>query len=157
MGGFFGNGLPAASFLPALARIHQALEQTQGVLHLRVSKLDGDAMLRRDLRDHPLPLHAAVTRDAQSVFLYGHLQSEENGGFILVENGDDASAVNDGNLPVQRVRNIAGLAVNCPDACRGDLVSKRLLLLLACKPLLCKVGPICAAVRIGRRTNVQRI
>ena len=48
-GGFFSNGLPAASFLLALARIRQALEQAQGVLHLRVCELDGDPVLRRDL------------------------------------------------------------------------------------------------------------
>ena len=114
-------------------------------------------MLRRSLCDHPLPLHAAGTRDARSVFLDGHLQSEEDGGFILVEHGDDAPTVDDGNLPVQRVRNIAGLAVNFPDACRGDLIGERLLLLLGCKPLLREVGPVCAAVRIGRWANVQRV
>ena len=121
------------------------------------SELDGDAVLRRNLCDHPLPLHGAGTRDARSVFLYGHLQSEEDGGFILVEHGDDAPTVNDGNLPVQRVRNIAGLAVNFPDACRGDLVGERLLLLLGCKPLLREVGPVCAAVMIGRWADVHRV
>jgi hypothetical protein len=99
-GGFFSNGLPAASFLLALAWICQALKKTQGVLHLRVSELDRDALLRRNLRDHPLPLHAAVTRDARSVFLDGHLQSEEDGGFILVENGDDASASMTDSIPL---------------------------------------------------------
>jgi hypothetical protein len=119
--------------------------------------LNGYAVLRRDLCDHPLPLYGAGTRDARSVFLYGHLQSEEDGGFILVEHGDDAPTINDGDLPIERVRNIAGLAVNCPDACRGDLIGEHLLLLLGCKPQLREVGPVCAAVRIGRRTNVQRI
>ena len=105
------------------------------MLHLRVSELDGDAVLRRNLCDHPLPLHGAVTRDSRSEFLDGHLQSEEDGGFILVKNGDDASAVDDGNLPVECVGHVAGLAVDCPDAGRGDLIGERLLLLLACKPL----------------------
>jgi len=114
-------------------------------------------MLRRDLCDHPLPLHGAGTRDARSIFLDGHLQSEEDGGFILVEHSDDAPTVNDGNLPVHRVRNIAGLAVNLPDARSGDLIGEHLLLLLGRKPQLREVGPVCAAVRIGRQTNVQRI
>ena len=92
-------------------------------------------MLRRDLCDHPLPLHSTSTRDVRSIFLDGHLQSEEDGGFILVKNGDDASAVDDGNLPVECVGHVAGLAVDCPDAGRGDLIGERLLLLLACKPL----------------------
>src|ERR1039458_2495966 len=76
---------------------------------------------------------------------------------MLVEHSDDAPTVNDGNLPVQRVRNIAGLAVNLPDACRGDLVGKGLLFMLACKPLLCEIGPVCAAVRIGRWADVHRV
>jgi hypothetical protein len=79
-----------------LARIRQTLKKVKGVLHLRGSELDGDAVLRRNLCDHPLPLHAAVTRDSRSEFLDGHLQSEEDGGFVLVENGDDASAVDAG-------------------------------------------------------------
>jgi hypothetical protein len=61
--------------------------------------LDGDAVLRRSLCDYPLPLHAAGTRDARSVLLDGHLQSEEDRRFILVENGDYASAVDDGTSP----------------------------------------------------------
>jgi len=101
-----------------MARIRQTLKKVKGVLHLRVSELDGEALLRRNLCDHPLPLHGAGTRDARSVFLNGHLQSKEDGGFILVENGDDASAVDDGNLPVECVGHVAGLAVNCPDARR---------------------------------------
>jgi hypothetical protein len=72
-----------------LARIRQTLKKVQGVLHFRVRELDGDAVLRRNLCDHPLPLHAAVTRDARSEFLDGHLQSEEDGGFILIKNSDD--------------------------------------------------------------------
>jgi len=63
------------------------------VLHLRVSELDGDSLLRRNLRDHPLPLHAAVTRDSRSVFLDSRFQSKEDGSLILVENSDDAFAV----------------------------------------------------------------
>ncbi len=63
------SGLPAASFLLALARIRQTLQKTHGVLHLRVRELDGDALLRRNLRDHPLPLYSASTRNARSVFL----------------------------------------------------------------------------------------
>jgi len=39
-GGFFSNGLPAASFLLALARVGQALQKAQSVLHLRVRELD---------------------------------------------------------------------------------------------------------------------
>jgi hypothetical protein len=119
--------------------------------------LDGDAVLRRSLCDHSLPLYGAGARDARSVFLYGHLQSKEDGGFILVEHGDDAPTVDDGNQPVQRVGNIAGLAVNLPDACRSYLMSERLLFLLGCKPQLREVGPICAAVRIGRWANVQPV
>ena len=81
-------------------------------------------MLCRSLCDHPLPLHAAVTRDSRSEFLDGHLQSEEDGGFVLVEHGDDAPTVDDGNLPVECVGHIAGFAVDCPDAGRSDLVGK---------------------------------
>ena len=78
------RGLPATSFLLALARIRHLLLQAQGVLHLRVRELDGYAVLRRDLCDHPLPLHGASTRDVRSIFLDGHLQSEEDGGFIQI-------------------------------------------------------------------------
>ena len=127
------------------------------MLHLRVRELDGDSLLRRDLCDHPLPLHAAVTRDSRSEFLDGHLQSEEDGGFILVKNGDDASAVDDGNLSVECVGHVAGFAVDFPDAGRGDLVGKGLLLLLGRKALLRKVGPVCAAVMIGRWADVHRV
>jgi hypothetical protein len=67
-----------------LARIRQTLKKVHGVLHLRVSELDGDAVLRRSLCDHPLPLHAAITRDTPSEFLDGRLQSEEDGGFTLL-------------------------------------------------------------------------
>jgi len=130
MGCFFSNGLPAASFLLAFARIRQTLKNMHGVLHFRVSELDGDPVLRRSLCDHPLPLHAACTRNAWSIFLYGHLQSKEDRRFFLAEHGDDAPTVNDGNLPVQGVRNIAGFAVNFPDACRSYLVCKGLLVLL---------------------------
>jgi hypothetical protein len=56
-----------------------------------------------------------------------------------------------------RIRNIAGLAVNFPDAGRGDLVGKGLLLLLGRKALLREVGPVCAAVMIGRWTDVHRV
>ena len=136
------RGLPATSFLLALARIRHLLLQAQGVLHLLIRELDGYAVLCSSFCDHPLPLHAAVTGDSRSVFLDGHLQSEEDGGFILVEHGDDAPTVNDRNLPIQCVRNIPGLAVNFPNAGRGYLVGKRLLFLLACKPLLCEVGPV---------------
>jgi len=139
-----------------LARIRQTLKSVQGVLHLRVSELDGDAVLRRNLCDHPLPLHAAVTRDSRSEFLDGHLQSEEDGGSILVEDGDDASAVDDGNLPVECVGHVAGLAVDCPDAGRGDLVGKNLLLLFVCNPLLREPGPIGAGAILGRWSNMQR-
>jgi hypothetical protein len=45
-------------------------------------------------------------------------------------------------LPVECVGHVAGLAVNCPDARRGNLVDKGLLLLLGCKALLRKVGPV---------------
>jgi hypothetical protein len=156
-GGFFSNGLPAASFLLALARICQALLQAQGVLHLLVRKSDEDAVLRCNLCDHPLPLHAAITRDSRSEFLDGHLQSEKDGGFILVENGDNAPAVDDGDPFIEHVGHVAGFAVDCPDACRGNLICEGLLLLLACKLLLCEIGPVCAAVMIGRWTDVQRV
>src|ERR1035437_8097301 len=75
-GGFFSKGLPATSFLLALARIRHLLLQAQGVLHLLVGELDGYAVLRRNLCDHPLPLHGASTRDVRSIFLDGHLQAE---------------------------------------------------------------------------------
>jgi len=39
------------------------------VLHLRVRELDGDALLRRNLRDHPLPHYSAIQRDADPYFL----------------------------------------------------------------------------------------
>ena len=100
-----------------------------------------------------LPSHAM----SRSEFLDGHLQSEEDGGFILVENGDDASAVDDGNLPVECVGHVAGLAVDCPDAGRGDLVGKSLLLLFVCKPLLREAGPIGAGAILGRWSNMQRV
>jgi len=96
----FSHGLRAAPFLLALARIRQTLKKVHGVLHLRGSKLDRDAVLRRNLCDQPLPLHAAVTRDSRSVFLDCHLQSEEDSSFVLVENGDDASAVDDETCPL---------------------------------------------------------
>lgn len=137
--------------------MRQTLKKVQGMLHLRVRELDGDAVLRRNLCDHPLPLHAAVTRYSRSEFLDGHLQSEEDSSFILVENGDDASAVDDGNLPVECVGHVAGLAVDCPDACRGDLVGKGLLLLLCSKPLLCEAGPIGTGAIIGRWSKMQRV
>ena len=98
--------------------------------------------LRRNHCDHPLPLLAAGTRDSRSVFLDGHLQSEDDCGFILVEHGDNAPAVDDGDPAVEHVRHIAGLAVDRPDACRGDLFGKSLLLLLGRKPLLREVGPV---------------
>ena len=153
----FSHGLPAASFLLALARICWALLQTQGVLHLRVSELDGDAVLRRNLCDHPLPLHGSGTRDARAVFLHGHFQAEEDRRLILVENGDNASAVDDGNLAIQHVRHIAGFAVDCPDAGRGDLVGKNLLFLFICKPLLREAGPIGAGAILGRWSKMQRV
>jgi hypothetical protein len=157
MGGFFGNRLPAASFLLAMARISHLSLQAQSVLHLFVGELDGDTVLRRNFCDHPLPFDGAGTRNARSVFLNGHLQAKEDCSFSLVEHGDDAPTVDDGNLPVQRVRNISGLAVNFPDACRGNLIGELLLLLLRGKPLLCEIGPVGVAVRIARRADVQRI
>jgi len=140
-----------------LARIRQTLKKVKGVLHLRVRELDGDSLLRRNLCDHPLPLHAAVTRDARSVFLDRHLQSKEDRNLFLVENGDDASAVDDGNLPVECVGHVAGLAVNFPDAGRVDLVGKSLLFLFVCKPLLREAGPIGARAILGRWSYMQRV
>ena len=151
------SGLPAASFLLALARIRQALLQAQGVLHLRVRELGKDAVLDRTQCDHPLPLFGAGTCDPRSVFLYGHLQSKDDCGLVLVEYGHKAPAVDDGDPAVQHVRHVARLAVDRPDACRGDLVCKDLLFLLGCKPLLREVGPIGGAVVVGRWTDMQRV
>jgi hypothetical protein len=153
--GFFSHELPAASFILALDRIRQAPQKVQGVLHLRVRELDRDAVLRRNLCDHPLPLHGASTRDARSVFVDGHLQSKEDRGFVLVEYGHEASAVNDGNSPIENVGHVASFAIYRPDARRSDLVGKGLLLLLVRKPLLLEVGPIGAAVVVGRRADMQ--
>jgi hypothetical protein len=153
----FSNGLPAAFLRRALARIRQTLLQAQGALHLLVCELDGDAVLRRSSFYHPLPFQSAGTRDARSVFLNGHLQAKEDCCFILVEHSDNAPTVDHGNLSIEQIGHVAGLAINGPDAYRGDLVDKRLLYLLACKPLLCEVGPVGAAVRIGRWANVQPI
>jgi len=114
-------------------------------------------VLRRNLCDHSLPLHAAVTRDSRSEFLDGHLQSEEDGGFILVKNGDDASAVDDGNLPVECVGHVAGLAVDCPDAGRGDSGSQEFVVSFVCKPLLREAGPIGAGAILWRWSNMQRV
>ena len=116
---FVSNGLPSPSSLLAFARVRQTLKNVLGVLHLRISELDGDAVLRRSFCDHPFPLYGASTRDVRSIFLDGHLQSEEDGGFILVEHGDDAPTFDDENLPVERVRNIprrAGLLSSSTDA-----------------------------------------
>ena len=153
--GFFSHELPAASFILALERICQPLLQSQGVLHLLFRELDIDAVLRRNFCDLPLPLHSAGTRDARSIFLDGHLQSKEDRGFILVEHGDNAPTVDDRDAPIQRVRDIASLAIDCPDARRSDLVGNGLLLLLVRKPLLLEVGPVGAAVTIGRRPDMQ--
>lgn len=152
---FLSHELPAASFILALERICQALLQAEGVLHLLVRELDGDAVSRRSLGDHPLPLDAAGTRDARAVFLDGHSQSEEDGGFILVEHGRNAPAVDDRNPPIEHVGNIPSLAVDCPDACRGNLLGKDLSLLFGYKTLLRDVGPVGAAVR--RRPETQRV
>jgi hypothetical protein len=149
--------LPAAYFLLALTRFCQAQVQAQGELHLIVSESDGDPVLRRDLCDHPLPLHGAGTRNAWSEFLNGHLQSKDNCCFILVEHSDNAPTVDDRDPPIQRVRNIASFAINFPDAGRGDLIGECLLLLLGYKALLRNLGPICAAVRIGRWADVQAV
>ena len=92
--------LSAASFLLVLARIFHLLLQAQGVLHLLVSELHRDAVLRRSLCDHPLPLHGAGTRNAWSVFLYGHLQAKDDCGFILVEHAHNAPTVDDGDTPI---------------------------------------------------------
>lgn len=76
-------------------------------------------MSRRSLGDYQLPLFGSSTRDARSVFLDSHLQSKEDCGFILIENGDDVPAVDDGDPPVENVGHIAGLAIDCPDVYRG--------------------------------------
>ena len=153
--GLSSHQLPAASFILELERIRQALLQAQGVLHLRVRELDGDAVSSHSLGDHPLPLDAAGTRDARAVFLDGYLQAEEDCGVILVEYGDNAPAVDDGNPPIEHVGHVAGFAVDRPDACRGNLIGDGLLLLLGRKPLLSDLGPICAAVIIGRWPEMQ--
>jgi len=154
--GFFSHELPTASFILVSKRIRQALLQTQGVLHLRVRELDEDPVLRRSFRDHPLPLNGAGTRNTRSVFLDGHLQSKEDGRFILIEHGDNAPAIDDGNPTVEHVGHVAGFAVDRPEACRGNLLGKGLLVLFVYKPLLCEVGPVGVGVIIGRWTEMHR-
>ena len=127
----------------------------EGALHIRVRELGEYAMADHTHGDHPLPFFASGTRDARSVFVDGHLQSKEDRGFVLVEYGHEASAVNDGNSPIENVGHVASFAIYRPDARRSDLVGKGLLLLLVRKPLLLEVGPIGAAVVVGRRADMQ--
>jgi hypothetical protein len=56
-----------------LERIRQKLVLVQGVSHLRVGKLNEDAVLDGHFDHLPLPIVAARARDARSVFQNGHL------------------------------------------------------------------------------------
>ena len=105
--------------------------------------------------NHPLPLFASSTCDPRSVFLDGHLQPEDNCRLVLIEYGHKAPAVDDGDPPVQHVRHVAGLPVDRPDSCRGDLFGKILFPLLSRKPLLRKVCPVGFLIVLWRRPDMQ--
>ena len=125
------------------------------MLHLRVRELDGASVLCGNLCDHPLPLVGAGTGNSRSIFLDGHLQPERECRFILVENGHNAPAVDHRNLSIEHVRNVDGLAVNCPDARRGNLLGRGLLFLLGYNPWLREVFPAGILIVLGRRLDMQ--
>jgi hypothetical protein len=83
--------------------IRDKLVLAEGVPHLRVGEFNEDAVLNRGFDHLPLPIVAARAGDARSVFLDGHLQTKDDCGLILVEHGHAPPAVDDGQLPIQRV------------------------------------------------------
>ena len=138
-----------------LKRTRKELLLVEGALHLRVCELGEDAVLNRSHGDHSLPLLCAGTGNSRSIFLDGHLQPEDDCRFFLVENAHNAPAVDHRNLPIERIRHIAGLPIDRPDSCRGDMFGKTLFPLLGRKPLLRQLCPLGFLIVLGRRSDMQ--
>ena len=108
----------------------------QGVPHLRVGEFNEDAVLDGHFDHLPLPIVASRAGDARSVFLDGHLQAKDDCGLILIEHGHAPPAVDDGQLSIERVRDIPSGPVDRPYPGCGNLSGEILRPLLSSKPLL---------------------
>jgi hypothetical protein len=128
------KGMEASSL--NLERVRDELVLVQGVSHLRVGKLSEDAVLDRHFDHLPLPIVTARAGDTRSVFLDGHLQAKDDCGLVLVEHGNAPPTVDDGQLPIERVRDIPSAPVDRPYSGCGNLSSEILRSLLSGKALL---------------------
>ena len=148
------KGMEASSL--DLERIRHELVLVQGVSHLRVGELNEDAVLDGHFDHLPLPIVASRAGDARSVFLDGHLQAKDDCGLVLIEHGHAPPTVDDGQLPIERVRDIPSGPVDRPYPGCGNLSSEILRPLLSGEPLLDEFGPI-RLLLIRCRAKMQRI
>jgi hypothetical protein len=128
------EGMEASSL--NLERIRHELVLVLDIAHCRVGKLNEDAVLDGHFDNLPFPIVASRARDTRSVFLDGHLQAKGDCGLVLVEHGHAPSTVDDGQLPIERVRDIPSGPVNRPYPGCGNLSSEILRSLLSGKTLL---------------------
>ena len=122
--------------------IRDKLVLAEGVPHLRVGEFNEDAILDGDFDHLPLPIVASRAGDARSVFLDGHLQPKDDCGLVLIEHGHAPPAVDDGQLPIERVRDIPSDPVDRPYPGCGNLSCEVLRPLLSSEPLFDEFGPI---------------
>ena len=128
------EGMEAGSL--NLERIRHELVLVQRVPHLWVGEFNEDAVLDGHFDHLPLPIVASRARDTRSVFLDGHLQTKDDCGLVLIEHGNAPSTVDDGQFPIERVRDIPSGPVNRPYPGCGNLSSEILRSLLSGQTLL---------------------
>jgi len=140
--------------------IRDKLVLAEGVPHRRVGKFNEDAILDGGSDHLPLPIVASCAGDARSVFLDGHLQAKDYCGLVLIEHGHAPPVVDDGQLPIHRVRDIPSGPVNRPYPGCGNLSCEVLRPLLSSEPLFDELGPIpLLFIRCGakmKRTGLKR-
>ena len=122
--------------------IRDKLVLAEGVPHRRGGKFNEDAILDGGSDHLPLPIVASCAGDARSVFLDGHLQTKDDCGLVLIEHGHAPPVVDDGQLPIHRVRDIPSSPVDCPYSGCGNLSCEVLRPLLSSEPLFDELGPI---------------
>ena len=128
------KGMEASSL--NLERIRHELVLVQRVPHLWVGEFNENAVLDGHFDSLLFPIVASRARDTRSVFLDGHLQAKDDCGLVLIEHGYAPSAVDDGQLAIERVRDIPSGPVNRPYPGCGNLSSEILRSLLSGQTLL---------------------
>jgi hypothetical protein len=119
-----------------LERIRHELVLVEGIPHLWVGEFNEDTVLDCHFDNLPFPIVASRAGDARSVLLDGHLQAKDDCGLVLIEHGHAPPTVDDGQLAIERVRDIPSGPVNRPYPGCGNLSSEILRSLLSGQTLL---------------------